>query len=132
MKSKLLITSLVVGLFSMLIFSVVSASTANPFTGHWYAVDSFDGSDIRLTIAGGGARGYRITWTENYFTLCAGEPGIGRGRGTAVSATELDVEIQFTCFTTGTTLDQELTFTYNHVTNTLTDGTDTWSRIGAP
>lgn len=132
MKTKLLFTILVVGLVSMLTFSVVSASPADPFTGHWYAVDSFDGSDIRLTIAGGGAGSYRITWTENYFTLCAGEPGIGRGSGTSVSATELDVEIQFTCFTTGTTLDQVFTFTYNPVTNTLTDGTDTWSRIGAP
>ena len=120
---------ILVALFSV---SLASAGGSNPFKGQWVGTDSFDGSTLRLTIAGNSAGPLRVTWTESYFTLCEGEPGIGRGTGTVAGANTLDAEIDFTCFTTGTTLNHVTTFTYDPGTDTLTDGTDTWYRAGSP
>ena len=124
-------------LFLVIILMVFSVSLAgaggsNPFKGHWVGTDSFDGSTLNLTIAGNPAGPLKLTWTESYFTLCEGTAGIGKGTGTQAGANTLDAEIDFTCFTTGTTLHHVLTFTYDPVSDTLTDGTDTWYRAGRP
>jgi hypothetical protein len=131
-KTIIFLAMMIMGSLLMASASLAQAGPGNPFSGQWVAVDSFDGSDIRLTIAGNPAGPLRITWTENYFSICDGEPGIGRGTGNLGAANELYAEIHFRCFTTGFTLDHTATFVYDPVTDTLTDGVDTWYRPGPP
>ena len=117
---------------TLLVFSAASAHTSSPFVGHWVAIDSSDGSDIRLTFGGGHLGPFNITWTESYFSFCGGQPGIFRGTG---SSNEDNPNVLFStmklrCFTTGRSGEFNITFTHASDTNTITDGTDTWYRPG--
>lgn len=133
MKYKGSVSRIAVALAAALILaSTAHAAPPTQFVGHWFAIDSFDGSDIRLTIAGPASGPLRITWIESFFTLCSGGPGIGTGTGSPSNPNELDAEIFFQCFTTGATLDYAPTFIYDPGTDTLTDGVDTWNRVGRP
>jgi hypothetical protein len=72
---------LLVVILTFVAFSTVYAAPQSPFKGLWRAVD-VDGSNLQLVIAGGGQGIYQLTWTDDYWTLCEGDPGIGLGVGT--------------------------------------------------
>jgi hypothetical protein len=65
---------------SLLTISAASIAPKSPFKGLWRAID-LDGSNIQLVIAGGGRGIYQLTWTDDYWSICDGLPGIGRGQG---------------------------------------------------
>jgi hypothetical protein len=74
---------------------------------------------------------YRLTWEETYFTLCDGEPGIGRGIGQE-TVDGLEVEFDFYC-QEELSLSLVMPFGYNSESDTITSyGStliQTWGRI---
>lgn len=110
-------------------FDAVGAQS--PFVGHWQAID-VDGSDIRLTIAGPPDGPFQITWTESYFSFCGGEAGIARGTGWLDDSDPhvLNANLRLRCFTTGDTLDFDVTWIYDPGTDTISSGVTTWHRPG--
>ena len=74
---KVLLTLLLV---CMVLPMAVSAAPRSPFNGLWRGTD-LDSSRIQLSIAGGGRGIFRLTWTDDNWGLCGGNPGIGRGVG---------------------------------------------------
>ena len=72
----------VVVIVTLLFLSIAAASASDnsPLIGHWRAVD-LDGSNIQLSIAGGGRGVFQLTFVDDYWSICDGLPGIGRGLG---------------------------------------------------
>ena len=80
-RIKLAATMIVVIVLLFGVVSAASAGTRNPFIGPWEAVD-IDNSNLRLTFAGGGQGIFRLIWLDDYWSVCDGDPGLGRGTGT--------------------------------------------------
>lgn len=98
--------------------AVVSAAPPDPFHGAWYATDT-DDSNLQV-IFGGGHGDRRITWTDDYWSICDGGPGIGRGSG-EVDGDTLHAEIDVYCGGT-----YQLTL----VTDFVYDGGDSMHNVG--
>ncbi len=98
----------------------VEAARPSPITGHWQGID-VDGSDFHLTIAGPPDGPFQITWTESYISFCDGGPGIIRGTGSLSEGDPnlLVADLHARCFTTGASLDFQVTIEYLWPTNTL-------------
>ena len=114
--------------------SMAYAAPPSPFTGHWKGIDVFDGSNIRLTIAGGGVAPFHITWTESYFSFCEGKAGIMKGTG-ALSpddANLLVANLHLQCFTVEKSFSFQEFFRYDANTGIITaegpNAPQTWSR----
>ena len=112
--------------------TIAYAAPPSPFIGHWQAIDSDDESDIRLTIAGGGASPFHITWTESYFSFCEGKAGIVKGTGllNPDDSNVLEANLHIKCFTTGASDNFQPVWIYDSGTDTITDGMNTWYRPG--
>jgi hypothetical protein len=54
------------------------------YIGRWHAVDSYDHSNMNLTISGGGNYQYQLIWTDDHWNVCGGRPGVGFGTGRLV------------------------------------------------
>jgi len=95
------------------------------YTGHWRAVDSYDQSNMQLTISGGDNDQYQLTWTDDYWSTCDGSPGIGRGTGIPNSGGFLRVNWVIKCHGV-VTWQGQIDYVMDIGTGTLWDGTDTW------
>lgn len=130
-------TLMILSLLAVFAGGLVTTQTADaqPFTrvhrGMWTATD-IDGSNLKLLIVGGGRGTYRLIWLDDYWSICDGDPGLGRGTGTvdASDANVLHVTLSFYC--TGTLWDTlTMDFTYDPGTDTMmNDGPSgvLWSR----
>lgn len=132
-RIKPLISLILAILLVFSLVSVVSAGSKSPFKGSWEATDN-DNSHLRLNIAGGGGGNYRLSWRDDYWTICDGGPGIGRGMGTIDSSDPnmLHATLYFYC---GGTLVVTIstTFTYYPATDMMDSnvgGFLSWSRFG--
>jgi hypothetical protein len=91
-----------------------------------------DGSTNTLTVSyrrGGGS--YNLIWQETYFSICDGDPGIGRGTGTETPA---GLETNFNFYCNGVfTLNIDILFVWDPATDTIvsdpTGMNQTWERI---
>lgn len=94
---------------------VASAASRDPFRGVWYAVD-VDGSNMKMVFSGGGDS-RRMLWRDDYWSICGGGPGIGRGTG-EVSGNILHATVDVYCSgaLAGTFV---MDFTYDAGTDTL-------------
>ncbi|HEX9618071.1 MAG TPA: hypothetical protein VGA03_11730, partial [Anaerolineales bacterium] len=139
MKTKILRCFSVLSILSLFFVPTSAlAASASPFVGHWQAID-VDGSDIRLTIAGPPNGPFNITWTESSFGFCDGEAGIVRGTGWLREGDPyvLEADLHLKCFTTGTSLDFQVTWRYDPATDTIAylepdPVIMTWHRPGKP
>jgi hypothetical protein len=113
--------------------NTASASRVSPWVGRWQTMDiPGDGSTNTLTIAHAGGGGYyRLIWQETYFTLCEGEPGIGRGTGVD-SAHGMETTFNFYCRGV-LTLTINMLLVYDHATDTFVSDpgglNQTWDRV---
>lgn len=127
---------LAVGLIATLVASVVPTVFAAPpsaaQSGNWQAVD-VDGSNLDLAIAGGGGGTYRLIWRDDFWTLCDGDPGFGRGTASvdSIDPNVLHANIDFYC-SGALALSVSFDFTYDPATDTMTDTVTgvpvTWTR----
>jgi hypothetical protein len=132
-RIKPIVSVIIATLMVLSLVSVVSAGSKSPFKGPWEATDH-DNSNLQLNIAGGGGGNYRLSWRDDYWTICDGGPGIGRGMGTIDNSdpNKLDATLYFYC---GGTLEETVstTFTYHPATDMMDSdvgGFLTWSRVG--
>lgn len=132
-RIKPLISLILAILLVFSLVSVVSAGSKSPFKGSWKTTDH-DNSHLQLNIAGGGGGNYRLSWRDDYWTICDGGPGIGRGMGTIDSSDPnmLHATLYFYC---GGTLVVTIstTFTYYPATAMMDSnvgGFLSWSRFG--
>ena len=94
---------------------VASAAPRDPFRGVWYAVD-VDSSNMKMVFSGGGVS-RRMLWQDDYWSICAGGPGIGRGTG-EVDGDTLHATVDVYCGgALAGTFDMD--FTYDSGTGTL-------------
>lgn len=113
--------------------TAVSARRVSPWVGRWQAMDvPGDGSTNTLSISfRGGGGSYGLIWRETYFSICSGDPGIGRAVGTEDS-TGLHTTFDFYCMGTHA-LNIDIDFTYDPLTDTITSNAggliQTWVRI---
>ena len=98
------------------------------YTGHWRAVDSYDQSNMQLTISGGGNNQYQLTWTDDYWSACGG-PGIGLGNGTLNSGGFLRVDWVIKC-REAVVWQGQFDYFLDIATGTLWDGANTWYLVG--
>lgn len=80
-KRKYLLIFFLILTLAMATISTASAAPNSPLKGVWRAVD-LDGSNVQLVIAGSGRGLFHLTWTDDYWGICEGDPGIGKGAGT--------------------------------------------------
>ena len=115
---------------SLLSISAASAAPRSPFKGLWRAIDQ-DGSNIQLSIAGGGRGIFRLTWTDDYWSICGGNPGIGRGVGSLYSV--FPNILHTDCVIRCTSLQEDHVYYFDAVyyagTDTMTFQDVTWSRV---
>lgn len=118
------------------IVSTASAASKSPFKGRWSAVD-VDGSNIRMTIAGGGRGVYRVIWVDDYWSICDGDPGSGRGTGTIDSANPNLMTVSLDIYCAGSFAGTfPMTFEYISGTDMIINplpgsaGTVYWDRVG--
>ena len=95
------------------------------YTGHWRAIDSYDQSNMQLTVSGGGNNKYQLTWTDDYWSVCGGGPGIGRGSGRLDSGGYLRVDWVIKC-RGAVVWNGQLDYILDLATGTLWDGANTW------
>jgi hypothetical protein len=108
------------------------------FVGEWQATDSYDGSAMRLTIAGDTAGGYLLMWDDEYWSLCEGSAIVG----TTGSMDASDPNILHTywvveCAVPGQVGEFAADIRYSELNDTLEliydDGaSDTWYRASSP
>jgi hypothetical protein len=79
-KRKYQIIIVLIIALTLITISTASAAPKSPFKGVWRAVD-LDGSNIQLSIAGGGQGIFHLIWTDDYWGICEGDPGLGKGVG---------------------------------------------------
>jgi len=94
------------------------------YTGHWRAIDSYDQSNMQLTVSGGGNNQYQLTWTDDYWSVCGG-PGIGRGSGRLDSGGYLRVDWVIKC-RGAVVWNGQFDYILDLATGTLWDGANTW------
>jgi hypothetical protein len=94
------------------------------YIGHWHAVDSYDQSNMQMTISGGGNGVYRLTWTDDSWSACGGRPGVGFGTGRLVPDV-LRVDWVIKC--QGVVVwEGQLDYWMDLETGELWDGENTW------
>jgi hypothetical protein len=117
-------------IISLLVVTLIASASAtaapptNPFRGFWEGTD-IDGSNLHLLLVGGRSS-LRVIWLDDYWTICDGDPGLGRGHGTVDSADPnlFHAEITFTC--TGALWDTlMMDFVYNPADDTIATGLGT-------
>ena len=129
-KFHILLTIIIA--LSILSIAALSAAPRSPFKGVWRAID-VDGSNVQLVIAGGGRGVYRLTWTDDSWSLCDGLPGIGKGKGFLDSADPniLHTEWVITCTSLHESYNYQFDAVYDPVTDTMVFQLGTvWSRVG--
>jgi hypothetical protein len=94
------------------------------YTGHWRAVDSYDHSNMQLTISGGGNNQYELTWTDDYWSACGGR-GIGLGTGILNTGGSLRVNWVIKCQRV-VVWEGQVDYFLDIITGTLWDGANTW------
>ena len=138
---RFIIAALVVGVITGLFLGVTSAGRAgasamgkDPLKGAWEAIDPSDNSHMQLMIGGGPGGTYHVTWVEDYWTGCGGEPGIGIGTGSMDGANDetlLHIDLLLRFPTTNQTFEFDLAFTYSEADDTLSGSGAIWHRVGA-
>ncbi len=113
-----LATVLSVGLFATTEWKTATADR-DPFIGAWEGTDLVDGSNMKLSIGGGNGDVHRVSWREDYWTTCAGDPGIGIGAWTFDEGNSLSGDIVIRCPRAGTTTSIPITVTYDASSDTL-------------
>ena len=132
-QTKFWVALLIAVILMTFMSTAVSARRISPWVGRWQTMDiPGDGSTNTLKIKfSGGASNYKLKWQETYFSICSGDPGVGRGTGTE-GLTGLHTNFDFYCRGTLTT-NIDIEFTYNPSTDTITSDaggiTQTWIRI---
>ena len=123
---KLLRAALLATIVATLMATTVLAVPKDPFKGNWKSIDT-DGS--RQSLALGGRADWRnVNLRDNYATACGGGTAIAKGKGT-VSGASLSVTLSVHCANKTPIADTPYTFTYDSLTNTLTDSFGVvWSR----
>ena len=110
---RFFVTVVVVGLMAALHTTCTSTNSADEeenrfFIGLWEGIDPVDGSNVRVSISNIDRDGvFEIVWSETFFTLCDGEPGVVTGTGTVGEDGILRGNEVLTCLTTGETLNSE-------------------------
>jgi len=128
--SKFFIIIMFVGMTAFVFAESVDARGVSVWVGTWQSFDiPGDGSTNTLEITHGASRStYDLVWTETYFSLCKGAPGIGYGTAYE-SFSNLYVSMTFYCKGSPEAQHYELIFTYNTRLDNFTDGTIDWARI---
>jgi hypothetical protein len=113
--------------------SAVSARAVDIFVGRWESMDiPGDGSTNTLQISfAHGISSYRLVWSETYFSLCGGRPGIGRGTGYGEYPATLHTTMTFRCGGGGGGTFN-IDFVYDSATDTMSDGSYIWHRLSMP
>ena len=116
---------------SILSIAAVNFAPRTPFKGVWRAID-LDGSNVQLVIAGGGRGVYRLNWTDDYWSICDGRPGIGKGLGVLDSSDPyiLHTDWVITCTSLHESYDYQFDGVYDPGTDTLDFQDVVWSRVG--
>jgi hypothetical protein len=114
----------------LLTISAASAAPKSPFKGLWRAID-LDDSNIQLSIAGGGRGIYQLTWTDDYWSVCDGLPGIGRGVGQLDSGDPnlLHTDIVIRCTSQHESIERQFDAVYHADTDTLEFQFVRWYRV---
>jgi hypothetical protein len=107
-----------------------TAAPRSPFVGLWRAVDGVDGSNLLVAIGGGRGR-YVLTLLDDYWSLCDGEPGIGRGTGTvdAIDPTILHTDLVCRCLKQHKNYAYQLDFDYDPATDTAVFAYSVFGRV---
>jgi hypothetical protein len=108
-----------------------AASAGTGFVGSWSATDH-DGSNLSLSIQGGGAGHYAVREFDDTATVCGGAPAQVVGAGTA-DGDFLGVPVALSCLPSGNVFRQRvfISFTYDANSDTITDDTGViWTRTG--
>jgi hypothetical protein len=123
-------------------FSVTGSALAaghRTFVGIWRAIDIFDGSVIRTTIAGPARGPFLITWTESFFSFCDGKPGLatGIGRLNQDNPYILEASIRLKCLRSRETVQWHQVWEYRPDYDVLASQSDygvetVWTRLGRP
>jgi hypothetical protein len=115
---------------SLFLVSASSMSPKSPFKGLWRATD-LDESNIQLAIAGGGQGIYQLTWTDDYWGICDGLPGIGRGIGylDSVNPNLLHTDIVVRCTSQHEEHEYQFDAIYFPVTDQMEFQWVLWSRV---
>jgi hypothetical protein len=135
MKHRPLFVAAVLAAAASLLLASFAAAAPSPFTGHWTAVD-VDDSNMHLSISGGGNGVFHLSWHDDHWGLCEGEPGLGMGTGVLDGSDPYLLHTQWTlrCLTQGSALQRDFDATYDPATDSLRfplgDYSVTWTRIG--
>jgi hypothetical protein len=123
-------TIIVIIALALLTISAASIAAESPFKGLWRAID-VDGSNIQLVIAGGGRGIYQLTLTDDYWSICDGLPGIGRGVGQLDSGAPnvLHTDWVMRCTSQHESYEFQFDVTYSAGTDTLEFQDVLWSRV---
>ena len=112
--------------------SAANAGTFNPFLGNWEATDA-DNSHMQMTISEPSPGVFRLIWQDDYWSICYGGPGFGRGTGSMDGSNPNLMHTSFDLYCGNTfwgTLAMDIE--YDPGTDEFTDiffGT-IWNRIG--
>jgi len=98
------------------------------YIGLWRAVDTFDESNMQMTISGIGDNQYQLTLTDDYWSICGGRGGIGLGTGSPDPGGFLRVDWVIKC-RGAVVWENELDYWLDMETGTLWDGDNTWYRV---
>ena len=98
------------------------------YTGLWRAIDSYDQSNMQMTISGGGNNQYKLTWTDDYWSGCKGR-SIGHGIGILDPGGSLWVDWVIEC-KGAVVWEGQANYFMDIATSTLSDGTNTWYLVG--
>ena len=117
--------------FALGVATSAAASAGTGFVGSWSATDH-DGSNLSLSVQGGGSGHYAVRERDEAATVCGGAPAQVVGAGTADGAF-LGVPVTLTCLPGGNVFRQRvfISFTYDANSDTLTDNEGViWTRTG--
>jgi hypothetical protein len=116
---------------SILSIAAVNTAPRSPFKGVWRAID-LDGSNIQLVIAGGGRGVYRLNWTDDYWSICNGLPGNGKGKGFLDSSDPniLHTDWVITCTSLHQSYFYQFDAIYDPISDTFVFQDVVWSRVG--
>lgn len=98
------------------------------YTGLWRTVDSYDQSNMQMTISGGGNNQYQLTWTDDYWSSCNGR-SVGHGIGTPDLGGGLLVDWVIEC-RGDVVWEGQINYFMDIAAGTLSDGANTWYLVG--
>ena len=117
------------GCLALSALTLVPAHAASGFAGRWTATDG-DGSNLSLSIEGGGGGHYAVREVDDAATVCGGAPASVSGAGT-LEGELLVLRATLACVPGGNTFRQRIELTFSHTSSpeTLTDNDGVvWSR----